>query len=463
MTAKRAFLTGILLFFLSSILFGNIETDLLHPNIEPEFQAEKHKNDRDSDTLFRLLSSGGCIPGYIINNDTTGCTGSALKLYSRTALTYKWYPADRFIDATIQNPYLMVDSTQTFYLETTNYTNNLIANPDFELGNTGFNTDYTYCNSHDCLWPLGNNGYSIGTDAEYFLSAFSGHDHTTGSGNFMIVNGAQPSLTVWQQTIPVKSFTKYAFGAWISTMLSLKPAQIQFSINGVPVGALYDAPVYANQWEQVFITWNAGSATSAIIKIVDILQITEGNDFGLDDLFFGEIATCSDSIKVTASQNVNLGPDTIITPPDQIIELNSTVQPFEKYTWSTGENTQSISITEPGSYWLSATDQYGCESSDTIFVKNSRTFVVFPNAFKPDADGINDLFHPIASNVSKFHLTIYNRWGQFIFETNDIEAGWDGNIKGEKCPAGLYVYVADYEFQDDNEMKTSRGSFTLIR
>jgi gliding motility-associated-like protein len=166
---------------------------------------------------------------------------------------------------------------------------------------------------------------------------------------------------------------------------------------------------------------------------------------------------------VTASQNVNLGPDTIITPPDQIIELSSTIQPFEKYTWSTGENTQSISISEPGRYWISASDQYGCESSDTIFIKNSRTFVVFPNAFKPDADGMNDLFHPIASNVSKFHLTIYNRWGQFIFETNDIEAGWDGNIKGEKCPAGLYVYVADYEFQDDNEMKTSRGSFTLTR
>jgi len=53
--------------------------------------------------------------------------------------------------------------------------------------------------------------------------------------------------------------------------------------------------------------------------------------------------------------------------------------------------------------------------------------------------------------------------GQYIFETNDIEAGWDGSIKGEKCPAGLYVYVADYEFQDDFEIKSSRGSFTLIR
>jgi len=463
MIVKSAFLTGILLFFLSSIFFGNIEPDLLHPTIESEFQAEKQKNDRDPDTLFRLLSSGGCIPGNIKNNDTTGCKGSLLKLYSRTALTYKWYPTDRFIDPTIQNPYLMVDSTQTFYLETTNYTNNLIANPDFELGNTGFNTDYTYCNSHDCLWPLGNNGYSIGTDADYFLSAFSGQDHTSGSGNFMIVNGAQPSLIVWQQEIPVKPYTGYAFGVWISTMISLKPAQIQFSINGIQVGSLYNAPDYTNKWNQVFTTWNSGSATSASIKILDILPITEGNDFGLDDLFFGEIETCLDSIKVTASENVNLGPDVLITLPDQQIELSSSVGPFNIYKWSTGASNSKIMVNYPGIFWLSATDQNGCESIDSIFVKNSRTFVVFPNAFTPNDDGINDTFRPITSNISIIHLSIYNRWGQFLLETNTFENGWDGVINGTKCPADIYVYVATYILPDSFEIKTKRGSFMLMR
>jgi gliding motility-associated-like protein len=454
MNWKISFFCGLLILFLFSGSYGRTES---------EFLSVKHDFNSGSDSTKRLSAAGNCSQGFILNNDGKVCTGNMIELNSRNALTYQWSPADRFNNPAVQNPFVLIDSTRKYYLETTNYTNNLIDNPGFESWKRGFITDYTYCDTHDCLWPLGNNGYSVGTDAEFFHSAFSGHDHTTGSGNFMIVNGAQPSLTVWQQTITVQPNTQYAFGVWISTMIYRSPAQIQFSINGSQVGDLYNAPVNANEWDQVFTTWNSGPATSATIKIVDILPILEGNDFGLDDLFFGEVVSCSDSITLTASQNVNLGPDTFITPPDQVLEIASTVGPFDKYTWNTGESTQSIIISDPGKYWLSATDTDGCESADTITVKNSRVFVVFPNAFKPDAGGPNDFFRPAASNVSIFHMSVYNRWGQFMFETNDIKAGWDGSIKGEKCPAGLYVYVADYEFQDDFETKTSRGCFTLIR
>ena len=81
----------------------------------------------------------------------------------------------------------------------TNYSNNLIDNGDFELGNIGFITEYTYCNSSDCLGPLGNNGYAIGKNATYYHSLFKGTDHSSGTGNFMIINGADPQLTVWKK------------------------------------------------------------------------------------------------------------------------------------------------------------------------------------------------------------------------------------------------------------------------
>lgn len=421
------------------------------------------KLDFDTDSLKILMKAGYCNPGYIINTTTGGCTGSSIELNSRTALTYQWSPSTHFSNSTIQNTFLFVDSTRTYYLETTNYSNNLVANPDFELGNTGFITSYTNCDGNNCLDPLGDNGYAIGKDANYFHYRFTGKDHTTGTGNFMIVNGARPSLIVWQQTIPVKPHTNYAFGAWISTMISLSTAQIQFSINGVQFGDLFYAPDYINQWEQVFTTWNSGSETSAAIKIVDILPVLVGNDFGLDDLFFGEIENCLDSITVIASQNVNLGNDTIITPPDQRIELTPSGGPFEQYKWNTGEITQSISISEPGRYWLMATNPDGCQSVDTINVRNAKSFVVFPDAFTPNDDGYNDVFRPTVSNVISFHMSIYSRWGQFMYETNDIKTGWNGIYKSEKCPAGLYVYVVSYVLQDTFETKTMRGSFTLIR
>jgi gliding motility-associated-like protein len=143
--------------------------------------------------------------------------------------------------------------------------------------------------------------------------------------------------------------------------------------------------------------------------------------------------------------------------------LDPTGGPFEHYNWNTGDSTQSISITEPGRYWLEATDQNGCKSVDSINVKNSKDFIIFPNAFTPNADGLNDIFRPLSSNISKFHMSIYNRWGQLMFETSDMITGWNGNIRSEKCPSGLYVYVVDYVVQDAVETKTNRGSITLIR
>lgn len=446
---------------------GNIskisEPDVLTGNAVTDFYINQQDQGAGSDSLKKMTGSGECSQGYILNNNSINCSGTIIELNSRPALTYKWSPEDRFSNSGFQNTTAVIDSTRTYYLETTHYTSNLIINPDFELGNTGFITTYTYCDGDNCLDPLGDNGYAIGKDATYFHYRFTGNDHTTGSGNFMIVNGARPSLTVWQQTVPVKPQTKYVFGAWICTMISLSPAQIQFSINGSQLGDLYYAPDYVNKWNQVFVSWNSGTQTTATIKILDILPVLVGNDFGLDDLFFGEIVSCTDSIKIIASQNVNLGHDTVITPPDQHLILTPSGGIFDQYNWSTGENTNSISISEPGRYWVSVTDVNGCKSRDTINVKNSKDFIVFPTAFTPNADGANDIFRPVTSNVSKFHMSIYNRWGQLIFETNDINAGWNGMSHGEYYPADLYVYIVSYEIQDDVKPKTLRGTFTLIR
>ena len=149
----------------------------------------------------------------------------------------------------------------SYYLLTTRYSNNLIMNSDFEQGNTGFFTTYTYCNSYNCLFPLADYGYAVGTDASFFHVLFTGHDHTSGTGNFMIINGARPSLVVWRQTIQINPNTNYAFGVWISTMIARSTAQIRFSINGSQLGNIYYAPAVTNQWDQVFTTWNSGTAS----------------------------------------------------------------------------------------------------------------------------------------------------------------------------------------------------------
>ena len=246
----------------------------------------------------KSCSTFSCDSAGIINNDTTVCSGSPLQLNSKNALSYQWSPANGLSAANIQNPKFIADTTRTYYLTTTHLSDNLASNGDFEQGNAGFFTNYIYCNTGNCLFPLANNGYSVGTDANFFHTLFAGHDHTTGNGNFMIINGADPTRTVWREIINVSPNTNYAFGCWISTMIAISPAQIRFSINGVQLGPIYNAPSIINSWNQFYITWNSGANPTATIEIVDVLNQSNGNDFGLDDIFFGQVVSCTDSIKI---------------------------------------------------------------------------------------------------------------------------------------------------------------------
>jgi len=412
-------------------------------------------------SLFSV--QGNCSPGFIINNDTSVCRGSVLELHSRPALTYLWSPADKLNNAQVQNPYSIINNSGTYFLTTTSFNQNLIVNPDFELGNTGFSTDYTFCDSDNCLWPMGDYGYSVGADASYFLRKyFMGHDHTSGSGLFMIINGGRPSLKVWSQTVAVNPGTEYTFVLWMCRLSEYDTAQIRFSINGSMLGAIYNVPAAINKWEKVIRTWQSGSQTVARIEIIDTRPIELGNDFGIDDIYFGEITTCTDSVRVIASADVNLGADTVITPPDEQLLLDPKDQVFRQYTWSTDEHTSSILVNQPGIYWLSATDMNGCNSVDTLLIRNSRNFVVFPNSFTPNADGSNDFFRPVTSNVKSFHMSVFNRWGQLLFETDNLVTGWNGFLGQELCPADVYSFIATYEFNDIAGVKSARGIFKLL-
>lgn len=271
-------------------------------------------NDKDEVTCT-LTSNAPCVPSSvvtsnpiivsvnskpIVNRDTFICANSSLQLMAASALDYQWSPSQGLSNVSIQNPVFSAvnpNSSYTYFLTTTNYSGNLVQNPDFEQGNTGFFTNYTYCNTGNCLFPLADNGYSVGTNANFFHSIFQGKDHTTGTGNFMIINGARPNLVVWRQTIAVTPNTDYAFGTWISTVVASNTASIKFSINGKQLGNIFSAPSVINQWLRYFTTWNSSNDSLATIEIVNIYPQANGNDFGLDDIFFAKITSCTDSIK----------------------------------------------------------------------------------------------------------------------------------------------------------------------
>lgn len=151
--------------------------------------------------------------------------------------------------------------------------------------------------------------------------------------------------------------------------------------------------------------------------------------------------------------------------------INNSSPDAIKFTWDFGDGTKSEDKNPIHQYkasgvfvvWLKAYNQFGCVDSVSQKVEARIIIgVAVPNAFTPNNDGKNDVLYVKAFGVNKMTFRIYNRLGQKIFESNSIEAGWDGTYKGVMQPTDAYAYVLDVEFYDGKKQRL-KGDITLIR
>ena len=115
------------------------------------------------------------------------------------------------------------------------------------------------------------------------------------------------------------------------------------------------------------------------------------------------------------------------------------------------------------SYRIIAISNDSLESrSNTISVEKPYALYA-PTAFSPDGDGINDYFNVVGQGLTNYSIEIYNRWGQMVFKSNDMNVKWDGNFRNKKAPAGTYVYkVNSVDFGSEIRLIKS-GSVSLVR
>lgn len=122
-----------------------------------------------------------------------------------------------------------------------------------------------------------------------------------------------------------------------------------------------------------------------------------------------------------------------------------------------------VDVEEDTEYAVIVTDQNGCTNTDTVWVFVEYPFNYFiPNSFTPNGDGINDVFYLKGHGVDFFELKIYDRWGEQLFKTNDLNSGWDGTFKGESLSNGVFVYIVSGQLLDGRTFK-EKGAVTLIR
>lgn len=129
-----------------------------------------------------------------------------------------------------------------------------------------------------------------------------------------------------------------------------------------------------------------------------------------------------------------------------------------QYRWDYGdERGQLLSGLPKGVYQVVATDANGCEAIGTAEVKEEAPIVRMPTGYKPG----EDLFAGVSNCEFSFTLSVFNRWGQLIYNGN---SGWDGKINGEYAPSGTYSYLFQYWFELNGEQVSmeKRGVFTLL-
>jgi len=179
----------------------------------------------------------------------------------------------------------------------------------------------------------------------------------------------------------------------------------------------------------------------------------------------------SDSITVQTHPlpMVSLGPD-IGFFAGETVQLNATGD-FTSFNWLTSEGLSDLNSTNPiynlakdAVHIIDVSNTYNCYNSDTIKLNfGGCKGIEMASAFSPNSDGINDELKPVLLDelIQFLSLKIFNRYGQTVFFSEDVNGIWTGEYKGKAQEIGVYSYTISYTCQNESQQK--KGSITLIR
>ncbi|MDB3904887.1 gliding motility-associated C-terminal domain-containing protein [Crocinitomicaceae bacterium] len=168
----------------------------------------------------------------------------------------------------------------------------------------------------------------------------------------------------------------------------------------------------------------------------------------------------------------------VISNDQEAINFINTSEFSDSYFWDFGNGTnsdlinpsQNFNVNDAGYLiTLTAFNDAGCYDSYSVTLMSNEVGIVFvPNTFTPDGDEHNQEFVPTVIpgfQMFSYSMKIYNRWGEQVFESNNIDFGWDGSYgsNANQAQEGVYIWKISYHDQNSNERKVLSGHVTLIR
>ena len=266
------------------------------------------------------------------------------------------------------------------------------------------------------------------------------------------VTGPEKLTAKIETTVDVNCETNEAKGvAWVSIKGGKAPYQITW-LNG-----------NQNTQEIEFLTERELSVEvidANGCKITEKILVDYSNIAAKDRLGFG-------------FKKLELNPEDEILVDDQLKFESKISEDFIAWEWDFGDGNVSIEkdpvhvFKMPGEFEvvLRAYDIFGCSSvqKEEVKVNEVSKYLMMPNAFSPNNDGLNDVFKPETKGISGYKMAIFNKWGELIFSNDSQNAeGWNGQLNGQLLPSGNYVYKVSYLTPKGEEIEKA-GTVTLIR
>lgn len=379
------------------------------------------------------------LPVISKSNDTSICINSNAPLFASGGTSYSWSPPYSLSNSTIANPVAKPLNNTIYNVKVTNgygcsKTESVVVNikPGAVIK---ISADTTIChNTSIKIFASGGNtfSWSPATTLNNALSDAPLASPKTSTIYHVKITDSQSC--VYNDSIKVSVRPAPVFSVSVNEQICSKTNQ-QLSASG---GDTYSwSP--ANSINNPNSNNPIASPNQTTTYSVTIRENT-CNDSAT--LFTKLTVLPSPNIKVTKSNDISC---TLFST--QLTGLGAI-----DYSWtpSSGLNNSAIAnpIATPDAstiYKVIGKDENGCTNSDSILVKvdyDKNVFYGLPNSFTPNGDGLNDCFGiSYWGEVPQLEFSIYNRWGQVVFHTNNSATCWDGTFKGQPQNAGVFVYI----------------------
>lgn len=345
--------------------------------------------------------------------------------------------------------------------------------------------DITACHG-DLISPIPLNTQPSGLNAQW--NVISGQDIGFGiSGNgsipsFTATNSAGAPYTEYIELLPISNNGCSAIPDTFAITIGNLPNS-NFTANPdigcAPLESNFTAASSASS-----CSWNFGDGTSS--NQCNSVSHTFQN--GTYDIAYTTTSALGCTSTTTHPQLIQVLPSAesyfsysplLISTDNSVINLQSEAINADSMIWeisgnngfffSSTEEILSLELPKDTATYLICLSTFNASNCNDILceqivVLNTLSFFI-PNTFTPNGDGVNDFFGPVFSGIepTQYHLQIFNRWGQLIFESKQISEQWNGLYLGSKAATDAYVWRLKYQEQNTPEFKEARGHVNLIR